>query len=259
MARIVRGALIQATLCEPATSPVAKIKQAMIDKHVGMIAQAADKGDYSPLLLTLNQDNPSTSVIWLWEPYLDRTVRGLMTEERTEEAAALARGFCRFMPRSSTAWFDLALAAWELERYEEGFKAFRNAEALARPTPTWGMRFMTAALIATHIEELDLQTEYYEKAMRAGHLTPLLLNNLAWSYYLKNEKTKIAIQPAEQAVKLNPNDVPALDTLARLLARDTQRERALQIIDHAIELSLFDSYVEDMRAFRRRIQSGSLE
>ena len=33
MARIVRGALIQAALCEPATSPVAKIKKAMIDIH----------------------------------------------------------------------------------------------------------------------------------------------------------------------------------------------------------------------------------
>ena len=44
MPRIVRGGLIQATLCEPATSPVEKIKQAMIDKHVAMIAEAADKG-----------------------------------------------------------------------------------------------------------------------------------------------------------------------------------------------------------------------
>ena len=44
MSRIVRGGLIQATLCEPATSPVEKIKQAMIDKHVELIAQAADKG-----------------------------------------------------------------------------------------------------------------------------------------------------------------------------------------------------------------------
>lgn len=44
MPRTVRGALIQATLCEPATSPVAKIKQAMIDKHLALIAQAADKG-----------------------------------------------------------------------------------------------------------------------------------------------------------------------------------------------------------------------
>lgn len=44
MARMVRGGLIQATLSEPATSPVEKIKQSMIDKHVDLIAQAAGKG-----------------------------------------------------------------------------------------------------------------------------------------------------------------------------------------------------------------------
>jgi beta-ureidopropionase len=44
MPRTVRGALIQATLCEPATSPVEKIKRAMIDKHVALIARAADQG-----------------------------------------------------------------------------------------------------------------------------------------------------------------------------------------------------------------------
>ena len=37
MPRLVRGALIQATLCEPSTSPVEKIKTAMIDKHVDML------------------------------------------------------------------------------------------------------------------------------------------------------------------------------------------------------------------------------
>jgi N-carbamoylputrescine amidase len=44
MPRIVRGALIQATLCEPATAPVAAIKAAMIDKHVALIAEAAGGG-----------------------------------------------------------------------------------------------------------------------------------------------------------------------------------------------------------------------
>jgi len=44
MSRIVRGALLQATLCEPSTSPLEKIKQAMIDKHVDMLAQAAEQG-----------------------------------------------------------------------------------------------------------------------------------------------------------------------------------------------------------------------
>jgi beta-ureidopropionase len=44
MPRIIRSGLIQATLSEPGTSPTMKIKQSMIDKHVGMIAQAAEKG-----------------------------------------------------------------------------------------------------------------------------------------------------------------------------------------------------------------------
>ena len=44
MPRVVRGGLIQATLCEPSTSPVAKIKKAMIEKHVALIDEAAQLG-----------------------------------------------------------------------------------------------------------------------------------------------------------------------------------------------------------------------
>lgn len=44
MPRSVRGALIQATLCESATAPAVAIKKAMIDKHVALIAEAAEKG-----------------------------------------------------------------------------------------------------------------------------------------------------------------------------------------------------------------------
>jgi beta-ureidopropionase len=44
MARIVRGGLIQAVLSEPTTAPIEKIKKSMIDKHVDLIAQAAEKG-----------------------------------------------------------------------------------------------------------------------------------------------------------------------------------------------------------------------
>ena len=44
MPRVVRGALIQATLCEAATKPVAVVKKAMIEKHVALIADAANRG-----------------------------------------------------------------------------------------------------------------------------------------------------------------------------------------------------------------------
>jgi N-carbamoylputrescine amidase len=44
MARIVRGGLIQATLALSSEHPIEKVKQAMIDKHVKMIGEAAAKG-----------------------------------------------------------------------------------------------------------------------------------------------------------------------------------------------------------------------
>ncbi len=44
MSRIVRAGLIQATLCEPGTAALEKIKKAMIDKHVDLIAKAAAEG-----------------------------------------------------------------------------------------------------------------------------------------------------------------------------------------------------------------------
>jgi len=44
MERVVRAALIQATLCEDASAPVEKIKKGMIDKHVALIEEVAGKG-----------------------------------------------------------------------------------------------------------------------------------------------------------------------------------------------------------------------
>ena len=44
MPRIVRGGLIQATLSEPGTAPIEKIKKSMVDKHVALIETAAQKG-----------------------------------------------------------------------------------------------------------------------------------------------------------------------------------------------------------------------
>jgi len=44
MERTVRAALIQAKLCERSDAPVERIKQAMIDKHVALLAEAAERG-----------------------------------------------------------------------------------------------------------------------------------------------------------------------------------------------------------------------
>ena len=44
MSRVVRCSLIQATNAESPASPLEKIKQVMLEKHVAMIRQAAGAG-----------------------------------------------------------------------------------------------------------------------------------------------------------------------------------------------------------------------
>lgn len=44
MARIVRGGLIQASTLGSGTDPIEKIKKAMVEKHLGLIEEAASKG-----------------------------------------------------------------------------------------------------------------------------------------------------------------------------------------------------------------------
>ena len=44
MERTVRAALIQAKLCERSDAPIERIKQAMVDKHVALLAEAAAQG-----------------------------------------------------------------------------------------------------------------------------------------------------------------------------------------------------------------------
>lgn len=44
MSRITRAALIQASNDEPVDSPIQKIKQTMIDKHIALLEEAADQG-----------------------------------------------------------------------------------------------------------------------------------------------------------------------------------------------------------------------
>ncbi|MCX7013572.1 MAG: tetratricopeptide repeat protein [Candidatus Sumerlaeota bacterium] len=218
------------------------------------VAEAARGGELAPMMLTLSSDRVATPTVWLWEPLLEQTVQKLAAGNREEEAEAIAQLFVQRFPRSPAAWNSLALARWALGRYAEGFEAFRRAERLApRPSPAWGPRYTLAGNVATKIENVDLQIEYYEKALRAGAGTALVLNNLAWSYYQKGVRTDFALQLAQEAVRIRPDDAPSLDTLARLQARSGQKAAAVDSINRAIERSLFDPYVEDMKSFRREL------
>jgi len=225
-------------------------------RFLAEIGNYAERGDLAPLFLALGDDQATTPTIWLWDPFFERLTADLLRKDRIDDAAATARAYLRINPASASAWYSLALAEWSAKRNEAGFAAFARAESLAGDRAGWGPRYLLAGNIAAQLEDIDRQIEFYEKALRLGYRTPLLLNNLAWGYYLANKNTEIALTFSQESVRLNPDDAPSLDTLARLQNRVGEKDEALRNINRAIELSLFDPYVEDMRAFRRELTGG---
>jgi tetratricopeptide (TPR) repeat protein len=219
---------------------------------LAQLAGSVESGDMTPLLLHLAAGKPSAHTVWLWGAFLERTVRDLVAQGRLSQAMSVAREFCRWRPDSSAAWNSLAVAEWSRGRHEAGFRAFRRAESLPFPGFAMASRYVVAGGVAASIEAADLQIEFYTKAAAADGGTALVLNNLAWGYYLKNEKTNLALELAKQAVRMAP-EAAYLDTLARLQARAGKVDEARKNMNRAIELSLFDPYVEDMKAFRRKL------
>ena len=72
-----------------------------------------------------------------------------------------------------------------------------------------------------------------------------LLNNLAWFCATADIFLKEAIEAAERAVALKPEDANILDTLAEAYFRDGRRAEAVATIKRAIEIDPESSYFRD--------------
>ncbi len=75
---------------------------------------------------------------------------------------------------------------------------------------------------------------HYEILLKSLPNNYVVLNNLAWSYFKVNDKR--ALEFAERAYAINPNDAPVSDTLGWILAESGQLERGLQLVEQALEI-----------------------
>jgi putative PEP-CTERM system TPR-repeat lipoprotein len=93
----------------------------------------------------------------------------------------------------------------------------------------------------------------YQSALDIQPNNPLILNNVAWaSGQLKSPK---AIEYAEKANRLAPNQAPFMDTLAMLLADRGELPRALEMMKRARELAPQNAAIQFNLA-KLLIQSG---
>lgn len=88
------------------------------------------------------------------------------------------------------------------------------------------------ALALIQAGKLKEAAGHYEQLHKAYPRNPVVVNNLAWLY--GELKDKRALQLAEEAYKLSPEDASTLDTLGWILVQQGQIDRGLDLIRKAV-------------------------
>ena len=93
-------------------------------------------------------------------------------------------------------------------------------------------KFPTAPDLAVSQKNYSQGVTYYQSALGLQPNNALILNNLAWaSGQMKSPK---ALEYAEKANQLAPNQPAFMDTLATLLAEKGETEKAIQMLRKAL-------------------------
>lgn len=111
--------------------------------------------------------------------------------------------------------------------------AFAAEWAKAQPADPRFPFFLAGLSIAER--KYDLAETQLKQVLRADPDNPTALNNLAWA--LSAQKKPGALEAAERANQVAPNQPLFMDTLAMVLAEQGQLPRALQLQKKAIELN----------------------
>lgn len=83
----------------------------------------------------------------------------------------------------------------------------------------------------------------YERALQGAPESPVLLNNLAWSYYL--EKDARAEQTAKRAYELAPNSPAILDTYGWILVESGKVTEGITYLERAVNLAEGNTEIQE--------------
>jgi Flp pilus assembly protein TadD len=89
--------------------------------------------------------------------------------------------------------------------------------------------------IATARKDYPAATQHYRNALEIQPNNALVLNNLAWVY--GEMKSPKAMEYAEKANQLAPNQPPFMDTMAMLLVSKGETAKAVELLRKALEIS----------------------
>ena len=139
--------------------------------------------------------------------------------------------------RAALRQFDYATLAVRTHSILEAAGKSLEAKALAED---WIRRHPQDALMLTYLADRDLAAKryasaetLYRSALQRTPDNPLLLNNLAWVSHELGRSS--ALEYAERAHELAPDDPAIMDTLGSILAQSGQVERGLELLGRAAD------------------------
>jgi cellulose synthase operon protein C len=84
--------------------------------------------------------------------------------------------------------------------------------------------------------------DWYEKVLKLTPKSPIVLNNLAWNYYL--DKSPKALETAKLAYELAPNAAPIIDTYGWILVEHGKLEEGIEFLERAASLAEGNEEIE---------------
>jgi putative PEP-CTERM system TPR-repeat lipoprotein len=203
------------------------------------------------------------------KPDLLEAQRGLillaLDSKKPQDALALARDIQKQRPKEATGFVLEGDINASSKQWPEAIAAYRNGLKQA-PASELAIKLHTALLasgnmaeaeklaatwtkehpkdiafrmhlgdIATARKDYPAATQHYRNALEIQPNNALVLNNLAWvSGEMKSPK---AMEYAEKANQLAPNQPPFMDTMAMLLVSKGETAKAVELLRKALEIS----------------------
>lgn len=99
------------------------------------------------------------------------------------------------------------------------------------------------ALDAQENNDVPAAIEGYESALQKAPNSPVILNNLAWSYYL--EKDSRAEETAKKAYELAPNSAAVLDTYGWILVENGKVSEGISYLERAANLAADNTEIQE--------------
>jgi putative PEP-CTERM system TPR-repeat lipoprotein len=159
--------------------------------------------------------------------------------------------------REALKKFDLSALVARTHAVMEAAGKRSEAEALAED---WIKRHPSDASVLAYLADRDIAAKRYESAAQRYHSAlerqpnnALFLNNLAWA--TKELKQPRALEYAERAHELAPDNPEIMDTLASILSEKGQSERGLELLGRAAELAP-DAYQIRLNFAKALIKAG---